>query len=371
MTRFTVKEIQSLEKPHQKPQLTTRIGRLVERASYADVLLVSVLVLLLAALYFSAGWQGHTLSSGGDEYQANYPEALYFSIVTFTSLGYGDFAPVGFGRVVASAVVFCGLATIALVIGKVASERSQTSLLLLHRSDVEKRLSGHSEAFAERRRDAHKLAKASDVAGLEELTRSLVDGHQSLKRYIVFHANQSTALAFGNDGALGSFAKELMNVQECCIELHKEASRLQSPDIAQSTRILAYRLHWTVSFMKTKHDEAGSATSYTEAVLKAFYQRETEVSRFSKTSGRIIKRMQTNLDALEKWRSSEITIDTLNDVFNRTPEGPIVSWPKDLHKTIAKDLEESNNRVSRHFDKLIESGKLPKVGPAAAQSGRY
>lgn len=342
-----MKEIQTLEKPHQKPQLTTRIGRLVERASYADVLLVSALVLLLAALYFSGGWQGHTLSSGGDEYKANYREALYFSIVTFTSLGYGDFAPVGFGRVVASALVFWGLSTIALVIGKVASERSQTSLLLLHRSDVEKRLSGYSEAFAEQRRDVHEFTKTSDVAGLETLARSLVDGHQSLNRYIVFHANQSTALAFGNDGALGSFIKELMNVQECCIELHKEASRLQSPEIAQSTRILTYRLLWTVSFMKTKHDEAGSATSWIEAVLKTLCQKQTEASRFSKTSGRIAKRMQTNLDALVKWRSSEITVDTLSDVFKLTPEGPTMSWPKDLHKGIAKKLEESNNRVSR------------------------
>jgi hypothetical protein len=71
--------------------------------------------------------------------------------------------------------------------------------------------------------------------------------------------------------------------------------------------------------------------------------------------------MQTNLDALVKWRSSEITVDTLNDVFKLTPEGPMVRWPKDLHKSIAKKLEESNSRVSRHLEKLIESGELPKA----------
>lgn len=43
-------------------------------------------------------------------------DALYFSVVTFTTLGYGDFAPVGPSRIIASAEAIIGSFTIALFV---------------------------------------------------------------------------------------------------------------------------------------------------------------------------------------------------------------------------------------------------------------
>ncbi|PKF60540.1 potassium transporter Kef [Psychromonas sp. psych-6C06] len=43
-------------------------------------------------------------------------ECLYYSVVTFTTLGYGDFIPVGFSRVVAALEAFTGSFTIALFV---------------------------------------------------------------------------------------------------------------------------------------------------------------------------------------------------------------------------------------------------------------
>ncbi|PKG38189.1 pentapeptide repeat-containing protein [Psychromonas sp. Urea-02u-13] len=43
-------------------------------------------------------------------------ECLYYSVVTFTTLGYGDFIPVGFSRVIAALEAFTGSFTIALFV---------------------------------------------------------------------------------------------------------------------------------------------------------------------------------------------------------------------------------------------------------------
>lgn len=360
MPQFSKREIHSLEKPHSKTQLSTRIGRAIERASYIDILLLTVLALSLAATYFTFGFQGHTLSRNGNPYDARYLEAVYFCIVTFTSLGYGDLAPVGFGRLVASVLVFWGLATIALVIGKIASERSQTSLLLLHRSDVERRLSAFAEKFAASRQKALKHAEAGGVDDLDGVVRALVDGHQAANRYIVFHANQSTALAYGNDGVLSALVNELVNVQECSVSLYKAANESGEIGLARSTRALAYRLHWTVSFLRKTYDEAATRSSWFEAFAIRCFGKQQEERRFSKTAGRAMTRMHNCLDNLEKWRSMNITVDTLDDVYKLTPNGPMEAWPKHFHKEIATKIGSSNKRVSRHLDQLIRSGKLPK-----------
>ena len=42
--------------------------------------------------------------------------SLYFSVVTFTTLGYGDITPVGYSRIIAAFEAFCGSFSIALFV---------------------------------------------------------------------------------------------------------------------------------------------------------------------------------------------------------------------------------------------------------------
>ena len=55
--------------------------------------------------------------------------ALYFSIVTWTTLGYGDVTPAGFGRVVVSIEVLTGYILSALLIAAVVTEFQRLSAL--------------------------------------------------------------------------------------------------------------------------------------------------------------------------------------------------------------------------------------------------
>lgn len=43
-------------------------------------------------------------------------DCLYYSVVTFTTLGYGDFIPIGLSRLVAATEAFTGSFTIALFV---------------------------------------------------------------------------------------------------------------------------------------------------------------------------------------------------------------------------------------------------------------
>ncbi|MDN6869875.1 potassium channel family protein, partial [Aeromonas caviae] len=43
-------------------------------------------------------------------------ECLYYSVVTFTTLGYGDFTPVGLSRIFAAFEAFTGSFTLALFV---------------------------------------------------------------------------------------------------------------------------------------------------------------------------------------------------------------------------------------------------------------
>lgn len=73
-----------------------------------------VLVASLAILDAERGTEGTTIDSFGD--------ALWWSLVTVTTVGYGDTFPVtGFGRVVAIAMMLCGIGLLGFVTGSLAS----------------------------------------------------------------------------------------------------------------------------------------------------------------------------------------------------------------------------------------------------------
>lgn len=135
-------DILKSEPPHPKMFLTTGLGRFVDKISYFVVIIFSFMVLIFSSayFYFASRENGIELKSVSDVPELI--DAIYFSIVTFTSLGYGDVTPQGYGKLVAGAVVLCGLISVALLIGKVASERQFSISLLLYTSDCQRRLAG-------------------------------------------------------------------------------------------------------------------------------------------------------------------------------------------------------------------------------------
>lgn len=87
------------------------------------VVLFSLLLIFFSSLFyyifglrFAGEYQVFSLHNGFEENVIFFFECLYYSVVTFTTLGYGDFIPVGFSRLVAALEAFTGSFTIALFV---------------------------------------------------------------------------------------------------------------------------------------------------------------------------------------------------------------------------------------------------------------
>ncbi|MCG6201465.1 pentapeptide repeat-containing protein [Psychromonas antarctica] len=80
------------------------------------IILASSFFYYLFGLRFAGEYQAFSLQSSLEDNVIFFFECLYYSVVTFTTLGYGDFIPVGFSRLVAALEAFTGSFTLALFV---------------------------------------------------------------------------------------------------------------------------------------------------------------------------------------------------------------------------------------------------------------
>ena len=110
-------------------------------ASYSQLFLVWLLLNVgFTAAYF-------TLSVTAPEHGPNFPagidtgtrifDSFYFSIVTATSTGYGDILPQGFSKILSMIQCIMALLVFAVLVGKLVSQRQDTTLHEVHRMTFE------------------------------------------------------------------------------------------------------------------------------------------------------------------------------------------------------------------------------------------
>jgi hypothetical protein len=93
-----------IDKPHLTKQVLNEVGQ---------VSFIAVLnIFLFAGTYYTFG-----LCSSGRPIETDIVTSLYFSIVTWTTLGYGDIHPSDSIRLVAATEAFIGYIYMALIIG--------------------------------------------------------------------------------------------------------------------------------------------------------------------------------------------------------------------------------------------------------------
>lgn len=75
------------------------------------------------------------------------PCASYWLNYYLISMVFGEISPVGIGKLVASIEVFLGLVTVAIFVGKVASERQVALLTLVYTSEHHRRITSFIESI--------------------------------------------------------------------------------------------------------------------------------------------------------------------------------------------------------------------------------
>ncbi|MDD1004968.1 potassium channel family protein [Pseudomonas sp. TNT2022 ID642] len=88
--------------------------------------ILAVVILIFAAAYFFLSQQPNTGLSKDEKHIAGVWDCIYFSVVTITTLGYGDLAPTGVTRLLAALEALFGLIFAGYSISQVMSLRQET-----------------------------------------------------------------------------------------------------------------------------------------------------------------------------------------------------------------------------------------------------
>lgn len=386
--------------PHDKRVLTSRLGRAVEGAAYIDLLLAACGILLLGTFYYCLIPAGNGLVINGQAFRPNFFEALYFCIVTFTTLGYGDLSPIGTGRLAAALIVLSGLTLTALLIGKFASERQQSTLLLLYTSDAQRRLEGFVGRIKDLRSQLEQsVSESGGASRFNDDLQSLENLLEATFSYAIFNANQARLVEFGNASALKSLYRELAYVQVTCASIHK----LRLYDVAASdcalnlTRRLSSLMNIMMGFHRKKPGsyalmiikkirnelllsylrllrriyarvkrlsapESSYAIKIKKKLQKSILKQESRLGDADiGVHVEICKNMNRVTSDLNYWVQRTKTPAMLSKVLKLVPAGLPQGWPKDLNSQIGGKLKITNALVRLCIECLRQEGRLPKV----------
>jgi hypothetical protein len=153
-----------------------------------DKLTVPRLVLIFIGTVILFSFLFYFLTLSGNGIVLNYPtgsepgylDCLYFSIVTISSLGYGDIRPVGIARFACSIEVVLGLAFFGLLVSRLASRKQDIHLSVIYKDIVRKSLEGFLDSFklfTEEYRNADNLVR-------KHLEKRPEDGNEQLKQLL-------------------------------------------------------------------------------------------------------------------------------------------------------------------------------------------
>ncbi|WP_390912395.1 ion channel [Pseudosulfitobacter sp. SM2401] len=350
-------------KPHSKPFLTTKAGRFLDRVSYFDIIFFATTAVGLSTTYFAI------IPSDFDNCPSDSLDilnALYFSTITFTTVGYGDIAPSGFGRLVAAGTAFSGLFTTALLIGKLSSERQSATLQLLHTSDVERRLAKFSDdmrSVISQLSSNRPVIDLSDKRALEEFeaVRYGVDVIKGTNRYVFFNAMQANITVIGNRSSFPELCKcvEALGKRALKVSLDNKSLRSEKLDNEVQNLIESCSNFFTdITQLHTLNPPTSILGSVLSNLTSAF--RKPNVRRSPSNNGQVW--VQTAQNALSEHTPIAPTVEMLRTVEARLPSKNTSEWQQGFHKKVAADLGISNAAISRYIDILKERGTVTDDG---------
>ncbi len=105
------------------------------------LIIFAVVVLSLGWLYSFLTPYGQGIGKNSEPFSdITFLNGVYFSVVTVTSLGYGDMSPIGFSKFFACVEVLFGLAWMGVMVAKITSRRLSYHIKRLFSTDAQKRL---------------------------------------------------------------------------------------------------------------------------------------------------------------------------------------------------------------------------------------
>lgn len=320
-----------------KKSLTTFFGKYIDKLSYDELALYIFRVIFTCALLYRFL---NLIDEGTSDKDLNILSALYFSIITFSSLGYGDICPMGLGRLVASIEVLLGLIMMAIFIGKIASEKQAIMMRLVYTSEHQKRIVKFEKQIYKLVRKIDKELDNHNHQKLYDLSQKNYRFIASIHNYLKFQSNQADLAAFGNSTALKRLYKSMIDLQLILSDTVKTYG--VQPQTKTKTLQVINRIS-IISYMMAQFHESDVKMI---GILNHTQNIENELKQW------LIKFENGNVKY--KYRN-EITEKLLERVFEKIPPKP---WPRHIHKIIAFQLEIQNSLAESCITKLISEGKI-------------
>lgn len=310
--------------------------RMIDNKSYWFFIMIYILGIFISAiiyyilLQFSDGLI-YTYTAVPEE-TIDFLDTLYFSTVTITSLGYGDYRPIGFGKFIATLEVLYGLIILAIFVSKLASERTSTLVRLIYTSDIENRIRERTSDFYN---NTSKLKNAMDTHNYKEIFSLVKILTRDYSTNISFFSHHLKAGHLDGRWAEKLYLKLLKSIEES-VKIVAITSKLEN---------------------LTQHETNSCKKSLNQAlILSDLINNHFKYNRITNLYKNI--KQETDQNILAKRRStvlSQINNEIINTIKDLLPtEKP---WKKDIHKDIAKELRLSNSMVSKVINIILENEK--------------
>lgn len=163
------------------------IDRVEKISTLCYILIFAMAVIGFGLLYYLLTQYGHGIGRDNEILDnATFLTGIYFSIVTISSLGYGDMHPMGISKVLACLEVLFGLVMIGVMIAKVTSYRVER----IYSSDAQKRLENFAEGFNKSQRDFTEIMTNFEATRFEEIVRTFQAQCTAFSGYFLDAATQ-------------------------------------------------------------------------------------------------------------------------------------------------------------------------------------
>lgn len=138
------------------------------------------MIIGFAVAYYMLGLENSDIKHGIylNEKVAQFHEALYFSVVTITTLGYGDFTPLGLSRILAVIEAVAGLLFAGYSISQVLSVKQDASIDYILKAQIIQSYTGLLENVRDAKEavtDHHRINRRNKA--INEATLVLYHGH--------------------------------------------------------------------------------------------------------------------------------------------------------------------------------------------------